>query len=371
MAKTVRMGEFFSGPGGMAKGAEMAAADSELRGRIELRHAWAVDFDGDSCETYRENISIDSGDVHTMDARDAVERLDEFSAIDGFAFGFPCNDFSLVGRRLGLDGPYGPLFRSGIRVLEEKQPAWFVAENVSGLRSANGGRAFATILKAMAEAGYRIVPHLYRFEEYGVPQKRHRVIIVGTREDLDLRFHVPAPTHGEGALLKPFETVGKTFSRPMAPDVQNNEPTRQSKKVVERLRLIDAGENAFNAKRMTDAHRLNVRGATLSNIYRRLDPALPSYTITGSGGGGTHVYHWEQDRALTNRERARLQSFDDDFVFSGGRASVRRQIGMAVPPVGAKAIFGALFRTLCGIEYSAVPSNLIHLVDEEQLELHL
>ncbi|MDT1893633.1 DNA cytosine methyltransferase, partial [Acinetobacter baumannii] len=89
---------------------------------------------------------------------------------------------------------------------------------------------------------------------------------------------------------------------------------------------------------------LNVRGATISQIYRRLDPAKPSYTVTGSGGGGTHVYHWDEPRALTNRERARLQTFPDTFHFEGRRDSIRKQVGMAVPPLGAQAVFTALFR---------------------------
>ena len=88
--------------------------------------------------------------------------------------------------------------------------------------------------------------------------------------------------------------------------------------------------------------KLNVVKARMSQIYRRLDPNKPSYTITGSGGGGTHVYHWEENRALTNRERARLQTFPDDFVFYGSKESVRKQIGMAVPCKGAQIILEAI-----------------------------
>lgn len=87
---------------------------------------------------------------------------------------------------------------------------------------------------------------------------------------------------------------------------------------------------------MPDDIKLKVKGARLSQIYRRLDANKPSYTITGSGGGGTHVYHWAEPRALTNRERARLQTFPDDFEFFGSTQSVRKQIGMAVPCEGAK-----------------------------------
>lgn len=358
MTELVRMGEFFSGPGGIAKGAAMAAETPDLAERMVLRHEWAVDIDPDACRTYEKNIRIQGSDVHAMDARVAAEHIDEFSDIDGFSFGFPCNDFSLVGQRRGLQGDYGPLYTTGIQVLQAKQPAWFVAENVSGIRSSDNGEALQMILREMQEAGYRITPHMYRFEDYGVPQRRHRVIIVGMREDLDAVFRVPAPTHGKARGLEPYETVGKVFSRHMQADVKNNERTRQTSKVVERLKLIDPGENAFNAKRMTDEYRLKVKGATLSQIYRRLRPDEPAYTVTGSGGGGTHVYHWEEHRALTNRERARLQSFPDSYEFMGSRSSVRKQIGMAVPPDGAAAIFKAVFRTVLGLEYPAVAPNL-------------
>lgn len=357
--ETFTMGEFFSGPGGMALGAHQAAEDdAQLREAMSLKHAWAVDLDEASCLTYRRNIpGATVSSVKVGDARDAADNIDAFSDIDGFAFGFPCNDFSLVGEHRGLDGSFGGLYKTGVRVLEAKRPKWFVAENVGGIRSANGGRAFRVILEELRGAGYRITPHLYRFEQYGVPQARHRVLVVGVRDDLDVEFNVPAPTHGPGT-GRPYVTSGDAVSAPMPTSVTNNERTRQSKQVIERLKLIDPGENAFNAKRMTDRSRLNVRGATISQIYRRLDPTKPSYTVTGSGGGGTHVYHWEEHRALTNRERARLQSFPDSFHFEGRRDSIRRQIGMAVPPVGAQAVFTALFRSFYALPYDKIVPSL-------------
>ena len=95
----------------------------------------------------------------------------------------------------------------------------------------------------------------------------------------------------------------------------------------------------FTAK-MPKRMRLQLNcNAKISQIYRRLEPDKPSYTVTGSGGGGTHVYHWKENRALTNRERTRLQTFPDDFVFCGGKEAVRKQIGMAVPPRAAKLYF--------------------------------
>ena len=149
----------------------------------------------------------------------------------------------------------------------------------------------------------------------------------------------------------------------MPDDVENNEPTRMSPTVVKRLDLTLPGENVFQMQRrlgdeVPSEIRLNVAGATLSQIYKRLHPDRPSYTITGSGGGGTHVYHWSESRALTSRERARLQTFPDTHVFEGGRESVRRQVGMAVPPRGVSHVFLAVLKTFSGIRYPSEQANI-------------
>jgi DNA (cytosine-5)-methyltransferase 1 len=127
--------------------------------------------------------------------------------------------------------------------------------------------------------------------------------------------------------------------------------------VIKRLEYIKPGENAFNAM-IPDELKLNVKGAKISQIYKRLDPNKPSYTVTGSGGGGTHIYHWAEPRALTNRERARLQTFPDHYIFMGSKESARRQIGMAVPCDGARIIFEAILNTFAGEKYSYIDANI-------------
>ena len=127
--------------------------------------------------------------------------------------------------------------------------------------------------------------------------------------------------------------------------------------MIQRLSYIKPGQNAFTAD-IPEELQLKIRGAKISQIYKRLDPEKPAYTVTGSGGGGTHIYHWEEPRALTNRERARLQTFPDSFVFEGSKEQVRKQIGMAVPAEGAKIIFEAVLRTFADIPYAYIDSNL-------------
>src|SRR5699024_1906153 len=350
-----RLGEYFAGPGGLAKGAHLAAGD--LHPDVSVEHAWAVDIDADSCRTYVANITGATDEsVIVDDVRGALKRH-RLGPIDGFAFGFPCNDFSLVGEHKGIEGDFGGLYRAGVEVLRTREPRWFIAENVGGIRSANDGRAFDLILREMQDAGYRLYPHLYRFEQYGVPQARHRVIIVGIRNDpenSDVEFRVPSPEIYNHVDVSARAALDQAYPT----NVKNHEMPALSQRVIERLKLIDPGHNAFNARRMTDEYRLNVRGATISQIYKRLLPDKPSYTITGSGGGGTHVYHWEEPRSLTNRERARLQSFPDSFEFLGNRTSVRKQVGMAVPAHGARAISTALFNSFLGVEDPSVPANI-------------
>lgn len=334
--KTVKLGELFCGAGGMALGASMAGYKG-----WSFEHAWATDRDADSCRTIQQVVSsrrIKKSDIKCLDFKQDMEH--KYGQINGLVFGFPCNDFSVVGERRGIGGEYGSLYQFGVKGLEVFNPEFFVAENVSGLSSVNKKGDFDRILEELRKAGsgYEVFEKFYRFEEYGIPQKRHRYIIVGFRSDTGITFDHPKPTYER-------KTARQAISG-LPSEAHNNELTVQSPRVVERLQWIKPGENAFTAN-LPPELRLNMRsGATISQIYRRLVADQPSYTVTGSGGGGTHLYHWDEPRALTNRERARLQTFPDKYKFEGGKESVRRQIGMAVPPEGAKIVFQALLTAI-------------------------
>ncbi len=345
-----RLGELFCGPGGIAFGATNAKIENE---NYRITHQWANDYDANTCDTYRKNICPSAPNtVYHEDVRKFD--MNRLATIDALAFGFPCNDYSVVGEQKGMDGVYGPLYSYGVKALKKFKPMWFLAENVGGLKNANDGKAFAKILAELRDAGYKITPHLYKFEEYGIPQARHRIIIVGIRNDLNVEFRVPSTT--------PYKSIDNccrtAIENPAIPvNAPNNELTKQSPIVVERLKYIRPGENAFTAN-LPEKLQLNVKGAKISQIYKRLDPNKPAYTVTGSGGGGTHIYHWSEPRALTNRERARLQTFPDTFEFVGSKESVRKQIGMAVPCKGAQIIFEAVLRSFAGIEYDSIEPNI-------------
>ncbi|MFA7341778.1 MAG: DNA (cytosine-5-)-methyltransferase, partial [Candidatus Methanomethylophilaceae archaeon] len=180
MKKVFRLGELFSGPGGLALGARSARV-SENGNSYSIELEWANDYDKDTCETYRFNIhpikpnKVICKDVHELD-------IPKLKPIDALAFGFPCNDFSIVGETKGTNGRFGPLYSYGVEALTIHQPEWFLAENVGGLRHSNEGKDFKMILNSMYDAGYDLYPNLYMFEKYGVPQARHRIIIIGIRK---------------------------------------------------------------------------------------------------------------------------------------------------------------------------------------------
>lgn len=363
---TFKLGELFCGPGGLALGAKLAQFNRKGRAWA-VEHAWANDIDPDTCRTYAQNITPNRPE-HVI--AKPVQELDltKLPKIDAFAFGFPCNDYSIVGERKGVTGKYGPLYSYGVKVLDYFKPKWFVAENVGGLEKANSGMAFSRILEDLEQAGegYQLTKHLYKFEDYGVPQRRHRIIIVGIAKKLSLTYRIPAPTTPGNPI-----TVREALTLPPIPrDAANVELTKQSAKVIERLKHIPQGQNVW-WKGLPAHLQLNVKGARLSQIYRRLKADEPSYTITGSGGGGTHVYHWAQPRALTNRERARIQTFPDSYVFAGSKESVRKQIGMAVPPTGAKIIIQSILKTFAGVEYPHVAPRWAEVKNNGTPELEL
>jgi len=345
-----KLGELFSGPGGLGLGA-LSAGFKHKNEKFGIEHVWASDYDEDTCETYRLNLcpdkpqSVIHQDVRKLD----IKKLEK---IDCFAYGFPCNDFSIVGEKKGIKGSFGPLYSYGVEVNNKFKPKFFVAENVGGITSSNEGIAFKKILNDLKNSGngYEITVHLYKSEEYGVPQTRHRIIIVGIDKTLGLKFKVPAPTTKDN-----FVSVSDALKN-ISSDAKNNEITKQSKKVTERLKLIKPGENVWNAK-LPKHLKINAKGAKLSQIYKRLEKNKPSYTITGSGGGGTHVYHWGEPRSLTNRERARIQTFPDWFEFVGSKESVRKQIGMAVPVELSRIIFNSILKTFAGIKYDSIEAN--------------
>ena len=350
--ETFKLGELFCGPGGIACGALRAKSDD---GSFTIEHAWANDYDADTCATYRKNICPESPETVYCGAVRKVD-IQTLGKITAFCYGFPCNSFSNVGKHQGFENEkFGQLYWYGIEVLKAYQPKWFVAENVSGIRSAGSGD-FEIILNDMREAGYKLNVHLYKAEEYGVPQTRHRVIIVGIHKDESVKYRVPDP-----AVYAKCDVTARTALSNIPENAPNNEVRKLADKVVRRLSYINPGENVWQAEERLGENfpsELRIHTKTkISQIYRKLDPNKPAYTVTAAGGGGTFMYHWT-DRELTNRERARIQTFPDDYEFVGNYSSVRKQIGMAVPCKLSEVVITAVLNSFAGIDYPWIKANL-------------
>lgn len=355
----IRILSLFSGCGGLDLGFEQVGG---------YQTVWANDFKHEACETFRNHFGdvIVEGDVEKIDPYNDTEIPD----CDLILGGFPCQDFSIIWKQPGLNGERGNLYKSFLRFVDAKKPKAFVAENVKGILTANKKKAIQQIVEDFQSIapGYIVKPHLYDFAEYGVPEYRERVLIVGIRIDTGFNFVHPSPTHGNKEGLLPFVTVGEAF-KGVENVPFNNEHLNVKERTKKIISLIPEGGN-FTAIPKDSPYY--VKGM-ISHVYRRVHLGEPSKTIIAQGGGGTWGYHYPEPRPLTNRERARIQSFPDDFIFLGNTTEVRRQIGNAVPPVGVHAVAEALKPLFSGqydrIDLESLQQELISLPFDERLKM--
>lgn len=294
--------------------------------------AWANDFDKNACATYKKNLNHDivCGDIWKIE----FEHVPKADIIIG---GFPCQDFSMLrGNRPGFKSERGLLYTKFVESVAKKQPLFFVAENVKGLLTTHNGEAMKRITHDFAEVkphGYEVCPKLINFADYGVPQNRERIIIVGIRKDLGLKFEFPEPTHKKNPVPIKVALKGVEYAE------YNNEKISILPSTKKKLELIPPGGNYKNLPGHKNKNWMSL-------IYKRLHPDQPSPTIVANGGGGTWGYHHSEPRPLTNRERARIQSFPDEFQFTGSVSEVRKQLGNAVPPEGIRPIAEQLLKTV-------------------------
>lgn len=322
----------FSGCGGLDYGFHLEGYET----------IWANDFAEWACKSFAANF----GDV--IQYKD-ITQINPYTDktipdCDIVLGGFPCQDFSIIWKQPGLNGTRGGLFRHFAEFVDAKKPKAFVAENVKGLITANSGKAIDTIIKDFESIapGYIVKPHLYNFAEYGVPQFRERVLFVGIRIDTGFDFVHPKPSHGPNGAL-PYFTAGEALNG-VENVPTNNEHINIKDRTRQIISLIPEGGNFTDIPKDSP---LYVKGM-ISHVYRRIKRDEPSKTIIAAGGGGTWGYHYPEPRPLTNRERARLQSFPDDFIFEGSIAEVRRQIGNAVPPAGVRSVARRLLPLFSG-----------------------
>lgn len=300
----------FSGAGGLDLG--IIQAGNEV--------IWANDIDKDAVETYRKNIGehIVCEDIKNID----ISSLPDPQVVVG---GFPCQGFSLANRLRTLDDDRNQLYRFFYDTIKIKQPLFFIAENVKGILSLGKGEAIKQILSDFGDAGYYTEKHLVNMADYGVPQTRQRVIIIGQRKDLgeELLFHFPKPSFSKDASngLHPWVTIKEALDHLPDPDSPNDLPNH-----------------------IYSAYKVEYRNFT---GHRQTDPDKPSPTILARGngkGGVCAIPHYNGKRRLSIRESASIQTFPENFEFHGSMNACYRQIGNAVPVLFAKQLGKELVR---------------------------
>jgi DNA (cytosine-5)-methyltransferase 1 len=355
-----KMISLFSGCGGLDLGFHNAGYST----------VWANDINEWAVKTFQRNF----GNIITQENIEKINPAKDKNIpnCDLIIGGFPCQDFSVVWKQPGLEGDRGNLYKHYLRFIEAKNPKAFVAENVKGMLTANKGKAIEEIVKGFSNVGkgYLIKIQLYNFADYGVPQFRERVLIVGVRLDTGFDFIHPYPTHGNDRKNK-YRTAGEALK-----DVEKVwDFNRDEIKIVDKTkRLLEKIPEGGNFKDIPVNDPDYVKGM-ISHVYRRLNRNEPAKTIIAAGGGGTWGYHFKQPRPLCNRERARLQSFPDNFIFEGSTTEIRRQIGNAVPPEGVVALAKKLKPLFDGtyksVDLKAINNKLQKLSIKERLEYDL
>lgn len=304
--ETLKVASLFCGCGGTDVG---LIGDFDFLGKhydsngIEI--VYANDIDENACAIFEQNFGItpDNRDIRSV----ASGELPEFDILTG---GFPCQSFSIVAQnppRLGIKDDRGMLFFEMCRILRERQPKCFIAENVKGILTANKKEAFPLILQEFENSGYDVKYTILNAAEYGVPQKRERVIIVGFRKDLGINFTFPTPIVA-GEEYQPLQSV-----------IEANVAEKYyfSERAVAGMMKNRESMNKGRAQDITKP--CNTVGAHLAKVsLNSTDPVL---------------FENGRYRRFTPREVARIQSFPESFELVGSEGAQYRALGNAIPPV--------------------------------------
>lgn len=295
--KKINVVSLFSGCGGMDLG---FMGGFEFLGnnydRNPFEIIWANDINKAACRTYKKNIGLD---IHEGDIWNLLDTLPSKSKTDVVIGGFPCQDISVNGKGLGVAGKRSGLYRAMVEVVKTLQPKVFVAENVKGLLMKHNKASLKLVLDDFQALGYDVTYNLYHAAEYGIPQSRERVIIVGTKKGLKKKFKLPDITHTSDKWITAKEAIEDLKSYPL--DADFNHIWSKAKKSPEQ------GQRRLKADRV-------------------------GYTVRAECHGNIH-FHYDLDRRISMREAARLQSFPDNFLFDAGLRETERQVGNAVPPI--------------------------------------
>lgn len=296
----------FSGCGGLDLGFNGGFSFlNELYPQNNFELIWANDIDEASCGTFKKYFGHDivCGDItEILSGKHNSSLFDKPipEHADVVLGGFPCQDFSHAGNRKGFNSARGLLYQSMVKVVKRTKPLIFVAENVKGLMTMDHGEALRTIVKDFETLGYNVTYKLLTAADYGVPQKRERIIIVGTKKGELPRFEHPEPILDKQNWVSLKKAIG---------DLENLEEGAVANHYWSKAKMFPG---------------------TQGNTFVSSDKPGPTMRTEHHGN---IEWHWNKKRRLSAREAARIQSFPDDFIFYPSTSSAYKQIGNAVPPV--------------------------------------
>lgn len=328
--------DLFSGAGGLSLGFENAGFDPIL----------AIDFWEPAIETYNKNRKKKVGQVQD------ITKLDDdfFGNYDienlvGVIGGPPCQGFSMAGKRI-IDDERNKLYRDYFRVLKILQPDFFLMENVVGLINLNGGAIKDDIIRRANEIGYHVHYQILMASDFGVPQNRRRVFFIGIKKEIvDKKgeFEFPKPQKEKISCLEALSDLpnldeGQDSSKYITDPISNYQKYirgkcnvvynhEQSKHTEETKLAISFVPQGGGMKDVPDEIK---KGRKYSSLLRRMDSTKPSQTIDT---GHRTYFHYKENRVISVRESARLQSFPDNYIFYRGKQSQYKQVGNAVPPL--------------------------------------
>ena len=319
ITEKIKVISLFSGSGGLDLG-------FLATGKFEV--IFANDFNPQACETYAKNIGN-----HIV--YEDISKLRNLPIADIIIGGPPCQGFSLANPSRTFEDPRNQLFNEYARIIKEVKPKLFLMENVSGMVTMEKGRVFEIIKKELSSCGYTLYDKLLNSKDYGVPQSRRRMIIIGVRNDINKKFMFPEPTHDEDNYVNVGQAI---IDNPIPKDNPNHIIGNLTELNQNRLIHIPEGGS------MKDCPENLQNNSDLNRSMRRLHSKKESYTIVHNNCD--HYYHPTEQRRITIREMARIQGYEDDFVFLGSKSEQSRQVGNSVPVGLGKAIAKSIYTFL-------------------------
>ncbi len=309
--------ELFAGAGGIALGLEQAGIST-----LEY-----VEFDKACCETLKANRpewNVICDDIHNVSFKKYKDKVDIVTG------GFPCQAFSYAGKKMGFDDTRGTLFHEFARCVKEVRPKMFLAENVRGLASHDNGRTLSVIIGVLEELGYTVQKQILNAAYFGVGQKRERIVIIGVKKGLPITFTYPKAEAKMTTLREALKdcpaSIGEQYSEKKRKVLALVPPGGCWVDLPEEIAKEYMGKSYYS-------------GGGRRGMARRISWDEPSLTLTCSPSQKqTERCHPEETRPFTVREYARIQSFPDNWAFSGGITDQYKQIGNAVPVELARRI---------------------------------